>query len=153
MSATPTTVPYWLDPGRIPRLGTVTKDLTVDALIVGGGITGVTAAYLLKKAGATVALLERGRIARVDTGHTTAHLTSVMDSRFSDLTAKFSPAVAKGCWDAGAAAIDQISSHIETEGISCDFAWVPGHLHVPVSSKTSDQVRELRKEEAARPAD
>ena len=41
--------------------------------VVGGGITGLTAAYLLAAAGKSVALLERGRCAQAETGHTTAH--------------------------------------------------------------------------------
>ena len=50
-------------------------------MVIGGGITGVTAAYLLKKAGKKVCLLERDRLGYVDTGLTTAHLTYVTDLR------------------------------------------------------------------------
>jgi len=41
-----------------------------DVAVVGAGITGVTTAYLLKKAGCSVALLERDRCGGVDTGQT-----------------------------------------------------------------------------------
>jgi hypothetical protein len=40
---------------------------------------GTTAAYLLKKVGLSVALIDRERVASIDTGHTTAHLTYVTD--------------------------------------------------------------------------
>ncbi|PYL62629.1 MAG: hypothetical protein DMF25_11830, partial [Verrucomicrobia bacterium] len=50
------------------------KDFNVDVLVVGAGITGITTAYLLKKTGLNVILIERGRVASMDTGHTTAHL-------------------------------------------------------------------------------
>lgn len=34
------------------------KDIPVDGAVAGGGITGITAAYLLSRAGKTVAVLE-----------------------------------------------------------------------------------------------
>jgi ribulose 1,5-bisphosphate synthetase/thiazole synthase len=52
---------HWITRTKMPRFGKVTKDVKADVVIVGGGITGITAAYLLKKAGRSVALLERDR--------------------------------------------------------------------------------------------
>ena len=54
-------------------------------LIVGAGITGITAAYLLKRAGHTVALVDKDRCSRGDTSYTTAHLTCVTDTPLSEL--------------------------------------------------------------------
>src|SRR5258707_7343844 len=75
------TASYWIDTGPMPRFPKLAEDLQVDVVVIGAGITGITAAYLLKKAGDTVALVERGRCASIDTGHTTAHLTCVTDTR------------------------------------------------------------------------
>jgi glycerol-3-phosphate dehydrogenase len=57
------TTPYWSDTAHIPKYPPLQSDLTVDVAVIGGGITGVTAAYLLRKQGASVALLERHRFA------------------------------------------------------------------------------------------
>ncbi len=81
--------PYWIDTAVLPRFPRLTRNVHVDVAVIGGGITGITAAYLLKKAGMTVALLERGAFASVDTGHTTAHLTYVTDLRLSELVKNF----------------------------------------------------------------
>jgi len=143
------TTSYWIDSAALPRFPTPGADISVDAVVIGGGITGVTTAYLLKKAGAKVALLERGRFARVDTGNTTAHLTSVIDARLHHLRQTFGPRAARAVWDAGAAAIDQIAANIRAEDIACDFAWVPGYLHAPSSIPGEDALRDLRAEEAA----
>jgi thioredoxin reductase len=59
---------YWIDTAPINTFPALNHDVTVDALIIGAGITGVTTAYLLKKAGLTVALIERDHVAMIDTG-------------------------------------------------------------------------------------
>ena len=73
------TQPYWIDTASLPRFPKLDRNDEVDVVIVGGGITGLTAAYLLTLDGRRVALLERERCAQIDTGHTTAHLTMVTD--------------------------------------------------------------------------
>ena len=126
------TMPYWLDEAERTRCPALNKALTVDILVVGGGITGITTAYLLRKAGLSVALIERDRIGRIDTGHTTAHLTHVTDLRLYELVENFGRDHAQAAWDAGAAAIDKIEEIVTRENIDCEFARVPGYLHAPV---------------------
>jgi glycine/D-amino acid oxidase-like deaminating enzyme/nitrite reductase/ring-hydroxylating ferredoxin subunit len=125
------TTPYWQTSVTLPHFRALDRDLHVDVVIVGGGITGITAAYLLKKAGKSVALLERHRCLQADTGHTTAHLTCVTDTRLSELAKSFGADHARAIWDAGLAAIAQIDGIVRTEAIECGFAWVPGYLHAP----------------------
>ena len=52
----------WKSTG-FPHFPKVTKNIECDVVVIGGGITGLTAAYLLKKAGKQVCLLERDRLA------------------------------------------------------------------------------------------
>ena len=132
---------YWIDSVSLPRFSKISRDEHVDVAIVGGGITGLTAAYLLLAAGKSVALLERGRCGAIDTGHTTAHLTMVTDVTLSDLVSSFGREHAQAAWDAGLAAIARIDEIVRAESITCDFAWVPGYLHAPRDpSKRSDKV-------------
>ena len=102
------TTPHWLKTATLPQQLALAGEVHVDVAVVGGGITGITAAYLAKKAGLTVALLERGRCAQIDTGHTTAHLTAVTDSRLHELKRRFGSDAARKVWDAGAAAIARV---------------------------------------------
>jgi glycine/D-amino acid oxidase-like deaminating enzyme/nitrite reductase/ring-hydroxylating ferredoxin subunit len=125
------TTPYWQTSVTLPHFRSLDRDLHVDVAIVGGGITGITAAYLLKKAGKSVALLERHRCLQADTGHTTAHLTCVTDTRLSELAKSFGADHARATWDAALAAIAQIDGIVRTEGIECGFTWAPGYLHAP----------------------
>lgn len=137
--------PAWFD-AKLPRFLQLKRDLQVDVVVVGGGITGVTAAYLVKKAGFRVALLERDRCARVDTGHTSAHLTYVTDTRLRQLVKTFGRDHARAVWDAGQAALEQIATTVETEMIDCDFGWVPGYLHAPWSGSRKNDAEELRED-------
>lgn len=143
------TTPYWIDSASLPRFPKPEKDVRVDVVVIGGGITGITTAYLMKRAGLTVALIERERFACIDTARTTAHLTSVTDLRLHELLKLFGPDSARAVWDAGAAAIDQIVSLIRAENIKCDFRWVPGYLHIPTGADPAKFARELEKESAA----
>ena len=102
------TSPYWADSVPFPTFTKIDRDIDVDVVVVGGGITGLTTAYLLSAAGKSVAVLERGKCGEIDTGHTTAHLTMVTDRRLSELVRRFGRSHAQAVWDAGLAAIAQI---------------------------------------------
>lgn len=139
------TLSYWLRSASIPEYPALGRNLTVDVAVIGGGITGITTAYLLKASGLSVALVERDRLARVDTGNTTAHLTMVTDLQLNELVKNFGQEVARAVWDAGHIAIDQIESHIEVEDIECDFKRVPGYLHEAIEGEgaTRDELEEV----------
>lgn len=145
------TTSFWISSAPLPAFPAIAQDCEVDVAVVGGGITGITAAWLLKRAGRRVALLERGRCANADTGHTTAHLTAVTDERLHAIASHHGKEAARAVWDAGAAAIDQIAANIRTDDIACDFRWLPGYLHAPLSGADRKATRELEQElEAAR---
>src|SRR3981189_2211596 len=95
------TLPFWIDSAGLPAYPRLQRDDTVDVVIVGGGTTGLTAAYLLTLEGRSVAVLERSRCAQIDTGRTTAHLTMVTDRTLVDLARCFGRDRAQAAWDAG----------------------------------------------------
>jgi glycine/D-amino acid oxidase-like deaminating enzyme/nitrite reductase/ring-hydroxylating ferredoxin subunit len=139
-------VSYWIDSAPLPRFPTLDRDVDVDVCVIGGGMMGITTAYLLKQAGRTVALLERDLLARADTGHTTAHLTAVTDLYRTDAVKSFGKDATRAVWDAGVAAIDQIVTNIRAENISCDFRWVPGYLHAPFEMGDQKERAQLERE-------
>lgn len=143
------TASYWIDSATLPRFPKLDRNLEVDVVVVGAGITGITAAYLLKKSGRTVALIERAGCATIDTGHTTAHLTAVTDLRLQEMMDVFGSDTTKAVWDAGGAAIDQIVANIHAESIDCEFRWVPGYLHAPLQDGGQDHAAEFEREATA----
>jgi len=139
-------VPVWIDDTRIRKFPKLQKNINVDVLVVGAGVTGITTAYLLKKAGSTVALIDRERMASIDTGHTTAHLTYVTDVSLQQLVRNFGKDHAQAAWDAGTAAIEEIERIVEEEGSDCEFTRVPAYLHVRVDGSSKKEASSLRKE-------
>jgi glycine/D-amino acid oxidase-like deaminating enzyme/nitrite reductase/ring-hydroxylating ferredoxin subunit len=131
MAATPDTTPYWSDSATFPRFGKLDGDASADVVVVGAGITGLTVAYSLARAGRSVMVLERARCASVDTGHTSAHLTMVTDSRFHELVKQLGRPHAQAVWDAGLCAIGKIDEIVREHEIDCGFDWVEGYLHLP----------------------
>jgi glycine/D-amino acid oxidase-like deaminating enzyme/nitrite reductase/ring-hydroxylating ferredoxin subunit len=139
-------VPYWINSAPIKRFPRLQKNVHVDILVIGGGITGITAAYLLKKAGLSVALIERERVASIDTGHTTAHLTYVTDVELQELARNFGNDHAQAAWDAGAVAIDEIERVVREEAIDCEFTRVPAYVHVCKRDFSQREISTLKKE-------
>jgi glycine/D-amino acid oxidase-like deaminating enzyme/nitrite reductase/ring-hydroxylating ferredoxin subunit len=122
-----------------PALST---DLVADVVIVGAGMGGVTAAYLLARQGRKVVVLDAGVPGGGMTGRTTAHLVSALDDRWYDLISIRGEDDARLAADAHESAIDFIEDTQRREGIACDFARVDGRL-VP---STPEAVNELEKE-------
>jgi glycine/D-amino acid oxidase-like deaminating enzyme/nitrite reductase/ring-hydroxylating ferredoxin subunit len=138
------TTPYWAASEPLPTFPALDRAQTVDAVVVGGGITGLTAAYLLTQAGKSVALIERRRCVEIDTGHTSAHVTMVTDLPLSSLIQYFGRDHAQAAWDAGLAAIAQIDAAVRANDIACDFAWVPGYLHAVFGEPNASDRKFLR---------
>src|SRR5260370_16855989 len=103
-------VPVWIDTAPIRKFPKLQRNITVDVLVVGAGVTGITVAYLLKKAGSTVALIECERVASSDTGHTTAHLAYVTDVGLQQLLRNFGNDHAQAASYPGPAAINELQT-------------------------------------------
>jgi glycine/D-amino acid oxidase-like deaminating enzyme/nitrite reductase/ring-hydroxylating ferredoxin subunit len=119
----------WEKTAQAPTFEQLSGDMEVDVAIIGGGITGLTAAYLLQKAGQKVVVIEAARIGMGVTGYTTAHLTEQLDIFFTDLIKRFGKKKATIIAQTSRAAIDQIATNIRDLQIEADFTHVPGYLY------------------------
>jgi len=119
----------WLSTAARPTFPSLAENLTVDVAIVGGGITGITAALLLAETGKRVAVFEKGRLGGGETGHTTAHLTELVDGRYQDLVSDFGIEGARLVSECSRAAIDHIEAWASTCAPRCGFVRLPGFLY------------------------
>ena len=101
---------------------------SADVCVIGAGIAGVTTAYLLRRAGKSVILIDDGPIGGGETGRTTAHLSDALDDRYFRLEAMHGAEGARLAAESHGAAIDWIEQIVEEESIDCDFLRVNGYL-------------------------
>jgi glycine/D-amino acid oxidase-like deaminating enzyme/nitrite reductase/ring-hydroxylating ferredoxin subunit len=135
----------WIDTAPVPNRAALAQDVDVDVCIVGGGICGITAARILKRAGMTVAVVEALSIGGGETGHTTAHLATHHDLYYKDIISKFGEDEARLVLESRRSAIAQIEEFVTEEGISCHYERVPAYLF----TERSSDARELEEEFAA----
>ena len=95
---------------------------SVDAVVIGAGITGLTTALLLRRQGATVALLEAGHLCSGVTGYTTAKVSSLHGLVYADLADSYGDGTARLYGEAQEAAIVRIEELVTELGIDCDFS-------------------------------
>ncbi|PUZ26614.1 Glycine/D-amino acid oxidase [Chitinophaga costaii] len=118
------------------------EDLRADVVIVGGGIAGISIAYSLVTLGLKVVLVEKGDLGSGETVHSTAHLSTALDSRYYKIEKIFGKDFSRMTADSHRAAIDFIELVCKTENIDAEFLRVPGYLLL----HSSDQPYNLHKE-------
>ncbi|TDC93463.1 FAD-dependent oxidoreductase [Saccharopolyspora aridisoli] len=80
-----------------------------DVAVIGGGIAGMTTALLLKRTGATVAVLEADRVASGATGHNTAKATALQSTMYSTIRRHRGTEAAQVYAAASAAGVEEIA--------------------------------------------
>lgn len=119
-------IAIWKDKAEETFFAPLRNDIAVDVAIVGGGITGLTAAYILSRAGKKVAVLEAHKIGDGATGSSTGNLYCTIGSPgLHTIKSKFNEKKLKEVVESRAAAVDFIEDRIKEFGINCDFKRVP----------------------------
>jgi glycine/D-amino acid oxidase-like deaminating enzyme len=85
MQTTSATQSLWLDTAPPVDLAALSEDLRVDVAVLGGGIAGLTTALLLKRQGARVAVVEAAGVGRGVTGCTTAKVSALQATIYSQI--------------------------------------------------------------------
>lgn len=106
---------------EFPELPRLVGEHEADVAIIGGGITGITAAYLLAKAGKKVICVDKSVLRYSITACTTAWLASDVDTDLDDLIRVYGEKHARDVWYSHRDAIDETERIVREEGIDCDF--------------------------------
>ena len=109
---------------------------TVGICVIGAGISGLTTAYELLRAGHDVLVLDDGPIGGGETGRTTAHLATSFDDEYHQVERVLGEASSRLLGEAFRAGVDAVERIVRDEQIDCDFArldgwWVPSSDEAP----------------------
>ncbi len=113
---------YWTESTALPTFPKLDEQqLKVDIGIVGAGLTGMTAAYILAKEGLSVCLVDSDRILHGTTGHTTAKITAQHGLIYDELINHFGEEKARLYYEANQRAHIFIQNVTNELQIACDY--------------------------------
>jgi glycine/D-amino acid oxidase-like deaminating enzyme/nitrite reductase/ring-hydroxylating ferredoxin subunit len=92
-----------------------------DVLVLGGGITGLTTALLLKRRGVRVAVVEAGRVGSGVSGNNTGKVTALQSTVLTSITSTRGADVADEYAARSLAAVELVAELAAHEGIDCDL--------------------------------
>jgi glycine/D-amino acid oxidase-like deaminating enzyme/nitrite reductase/ring-hydroxylating ferredoxin subunit len=119
----------WLDTAPATTYEPLPGDAAADVCVIGGGITGLTTALLLKRAGRRVVVVEMDRVAQGVSGFTTGKVSSLHGLRYARVRADFGAAGARAYASANQAGLELVAGLVRDLGIDCDFRRKPNHTY------------------------
>jgi glycine/D-amino acid oxidase-like deaminating enzyme/nitrite reductase/ring-hydroxylating ferredoxin subunit len=128
---------WWLARTPPPELTPLAEDLDTDVVVVGGGMAGLCTAWCLSSAGREVVVLDAGRIGMGVSGHTTAKVSALHDTRYASLATRMGTAAASAYARSQSGAVDAIERICADLAIDCDFVRVPAHAYTRRAKQVS----------------
>ncbi|KNE20312.1 FAD-dependent oxidoreductase [Virgibacillus pantothenticus] len=136
---------YWRDTSKLKEFPSLDTSIHTEVGVVGGGITGITTAYLLTKQNVKVTLIDANPILKGTTGHTTAKITAQHGLIYDELIQHFGLEQATLYYKAMDGAKQFIENTIKELQIKCDYYHDDAFIYT-----NSDQWKnDLEKEKAA----
>jgi glycine/D-amino acid oxidase-like deaminating enzyme len=116
---------YWLDTSQPFDLGpSKPLDGRYEVAVVGGGLTGTSAALALAKKGARVVVLEAETIGNAASGRNGGMCNNGFAQNYAVMAGKYGTDVANALYKAFDAGVDMVERLVREEQIDCSFARV-----------------------------
>ena len=134
---------YWILSSKNKKdYESLNSDINTDYLIVGGGIAGLTTAYLLSKENKKVTIVEADEIGYGASGRNTGKVTSQHGLIYSNIQNRYSSEKARLYYDSNEEGLKLIKDIIEENNIDCNFEIVPGFVY----TQKEEYIKDIKKE-------
>lgn len=120
------------------------KEIKTEIAIVGGGITGLTAATELLGTNKNICIIEAGKIGEGTTGHSTGNLYIPIQSLLSTIASKFNKETVKTIIDSRLYSLNYIERMIKEHEIDCNFLKRTLYIYTNDSKKVKKTANRTR---------
>jgi len=120
MSSFPKDEVYW-QTFKKPKVMPLKKDSRADIAIVGGGVTGLSAAQSFAEKGFDVAIIERDFCGAGASGKSSGFITPDSEFGLSDFIKRFGKKPARKLWEFGNDGVEFIRRNIRKNKLECDY--------------------------------
>jgi glycine/D-amino acid oxidase-like deaminating enzyme/nitrite reductase/ring-hydroxylating ferredoxin subunit len=128
--------PFWRESVQLPEFPKLAQNISPDVTVVGGGIAGLTTAYLLAQEGKKVVLIDAGRLVNGTTGHTTAKITAQHGLIYDELINHFGEEFTKKYYEGNMKALAFMEQTLQTENVECNYTKQDAYIY-----STTDQYK------------
>ncbi|KIL52788.1 FAD-dependent oxidoreductase [Jeotgalibacillus campisalis] len=136
---------YWRDSAEVPDFPVLDESRQTDVVVVGGGITGLTTAYLLCQKGLRVTLVEASELLSGTTRYTTAKITSQHGAIYDELLQHFGRDGARQFFDQNQQALNWMRQIVKQNNWDCDFEDHDSWIY----ATSNESLKQLLKEQKA----
>lgn len=123
------TISLWKDTAHDSFYPQLNGEITVDAVIIGGGITGLTTALQLTRSNLKVAIVEAWKIGDGATGFSTGNLYAATDKYYHTIENKFNTEITKTIAEARTTAVNFIEKLIADHNFEVEFTKQPWYFY------------------------
>jgi glycine/D-amino acid oxidase-like deaminating enzyme/nitrite reductase/ring-hydroxylating ferredoxin subunit len=136
----------WLATATASSYPELEGDARADVAVLGGGITGLCTAALLRAEGLDVVVIDQHRVGTGVTGHTTAKVSSLHKLTYARLRSRFGDEGARAYGAANERGIELIEQLAREHAIDCDWRRKPNYTY---AADAADRAKVEEEAEAA----
>lgn len=135
---------YWYQNIKKENFSSISDDLYIDILIIGGGITGILLAYYLKDSPFRIVVIEKNEFGSDMTGSSTGKLSVLQGLIYQEISSKYQEQDALLYYQSHLDALLQAKTIIEKEHIECDFQQLDHFIY----TNEKQNIAKIEKEKA-----